>query len=178
MKNHIDKPLIALQWWHRLQGGVDGTYQSGASRSSLSNLRRANLQEAMAEEETLRLFSMLEETEPYKLSRIAVVSMVLSHIRTNDTKLFGRAIGRAMLDDAVSAPLSVLRFRNLLNAETDDELAKAYRRTIAILAYKANVKDVARCLFFAETNWLRQQLTLDYYAARENSAIHQNEATS
>lgn len=178
MKTQNDKPFIALQWWQHLQGGANGSYQSGASRASLANLRRATLKEAMVEEETLRLFSLLGETAAHKLSRIAVVAMVISNIRNNDSRLFGRAIGRVSFDKKDSAPLSVLRFKNLLNAETDDELAKVYRRSVAILGDTANVKDVARCLFFAETDWLRQQLTLDYYAARESSPIHQNEAIS
>jgi len=164
---HADYGYIALQWWRTLTGQHPGKKETGKDRASRARLRRASPADAMCEEATLHLFHALKLPER-KLPRVATLAAVLATIREDDSKRpFGRQIGREKIDDAQSAKLSALRFKRLLEAETEDEIATAFRRAVAIARFNANVGDVTKTLLSWERNATKPRLILDYYGAAE-----------
>lgn len=179
----------ARRWWQDLQpkarSNLNGEpagepHAFGRARgrgdpAALARLRRASsAAEAMAEEATLDLFHRLGlgQAEYRRLPRIAVIAMVLAHVREDvPPGPAGRqsaigAVGRASLDDADSAAMKPLRFRRLLACrdDDDDELAREMRRLVTLAGRRINVGDLAASLFF----WNEQTRTrwaFDYYGA-------------
>jgi CRISPR system Cascade subunit CasB len=96
--------------------------------------------------------------------------MVLAHVRADAESADGfrpaaaRAVGRASLEDEDSAKMSVLRFRRLLSARDEAELAQQMRRLVALADGRVNVGDLAASLFFWGDK-VRQRWTFEYYAA-------------
>ncbi|MGJ0507082.1 MAG: type I-E CRISPR-associated protein Cse2/CasB [Methylocystis sp.] len=167
----FDRADAAFLWWREMTGAESGKSRSGKDRAALARLRRAAPQEAMTEEATLRLFRALRYKNPARLPRVAALATVLATIRKNDSgQKFARRIGRRNFGDEASAALKPARFRRLLDADTDDEIATAFRRALAIVGEEANVRDVARCLLFFEREETRRRLIFDYYAAGEDDA--------
>ncbi|GLI93427.1 type I-E CRISPR-associated protein Cse2/CasB [Methylocystis echinoides] len=167
----FDRAGAAYLWWRDITGAEGGKTRGGRDRAALARLRRAAPQEAMTEEATLRLFRALRYRNPARLPRVATLATVLATIRKNNSKQkFARQIGRRNFSAEESAALKPARFRHLLDAGTDDELATAFRRAIAIVGDEANVRDVARCLLFFENEDVRRRLIFDYYAAGDDDA--------
>lgn len=164
-----DLGFIALQWWRTLTGQHPGKKETGKDRAARARLRRASPSDAVSEEATLQLLRALG-LHSSRLPRVAVLAAVLATVREDEDKRpFGRQIGREKIDDPQSAPLSMLRFRRLLEAESEDEIATAFRRAIAIAGFRANVRDVARTLLFWESDKTGPRLVLDYYGAADRS---------
>lgn len=172
MTDGADEPdygYIALQWWRILTGQHLGRKEAGKDRAARARLRRASPADALCEESTLQLFRELKLPRE-RLTRVATLAVVLAAIREDDAKRsFARRIGREKIDDAQSAQLSTLRFRRLLDAETEEEIVTAFRRAIAIVGFSVNVRDVARTLLFWESEKTKPRLVLDYYGAAEKN---------
>lgn len=166
----FDPAFATFLWWRSMNGEGDGKPQSGQDRAALARLRRASPQEAMTEEATLHLFRALRYKNPERLPRVATLAAVLSTIRQDRQGRFGRQIGRALIDDEQSAALKLGRFKRLLDAQTEDEIATAFRRAIAILGGSANVRDVARYVLGFDDEGVRRRLIFDYYAAGESES--------
>jgi CRISPR system Cascade subunit CasB len=166
----VDPPYLAFQWWESLNGKREGKAQSGADRAALARLRRASPNEAICEEATLRLFRKLGYRSPDRLPRVATLAAVLAAIREDGRGRFGRQIGREKIDDDQTAKLKIGRFKRLLDAQTEEEIATAFRRTIAILGGAANVREVAKYVLFFEDERTRRQLVFDYYRAGDGEA--------
>jgi len=166
----LDRPYLAFQWWETLNGKREGKGQTGKDRAALARLRRALPDEAMCEEATLRLFRALGYTSPNSLPRVATLAAVLATIRDDKSGKFGRQIGREKIDDDQTAKLKILRFKRLLDAQTEEEIATAFRRAIAILGDAANVRDVAGYMLCFDNEAKRRQLVFDYYGAGENQS--------
>jgi CRISPR system Cascade subunit CasB len=159
----------ARAWWRDLQPqSHEGQPQAG-DRAALARLRRcATPADAMIEEATLALFRRLGlgPADVGRLPRVALIAMVLAHVRANaEGEPAARAVGRASLEDAESARMSALRFRRLLAARQDDELAQQMRRLVTLAPdRRINVGDLAAALFFWGDK-VRQRWTFEYYAA-------------
>jgi CRISPR system Cascade subunit CasB len=170
----FDPPFIALQWWKALTGKREGKAQSGADRAALARLRRASPNEAICEEATQRLFRSLAYNNPDRLQRVATLAAVLATIREDGPGRFGRQIGREKIDYDQTAKLKIGRFKRLLDAQTEDEIATAFRRAIAILGGAANVREVAKYVLFfddeRDDGRTRRRLVFDYYGAGEREA--------
>jgi CRISPR system Cascade subunit CasB len=119
----------------------------------------------MFEEATLLLLRRLGWRNPERLPRVATLACVLSHVREDAEKLFGAAIGRESIDDKDSAVVSVIRFQRLLDAESEGEIERGFRRAVAMLSGQANVADLARIVLFFDHEETRRRLAFDYYAA-------------
>lgn len=169
-KKKSDAPEdVALQWWRTLTGNQPGRKETGKDRAARARLRRASPTDAMCEEATLQLFHALG-LHPLRLQRAATLAAILATIRDDDGKRrFGRQIGREKIDDAQSAKLSMLRFRRLLDAGTEEEIATAFRRAIAIAGFVVNVRDVTRTILFWESETTKPRLVLEYYGAADRS---------
>lgn len=170
----FNPPYLALQWWEALNGKWEGKRQTGEDRAALARLRRASPNEAICEEATLRLFRALGYKNPDRLPRVATLAAVLAAIREDGRGRFGRQIGREKIDDDQTAKLKIGRFKRLLDAQTEDEIATAFRRAIAILGGGANVREVAKYILFfddeRDDGRTRRQLVFDYYGAGEREA--------
>lgn len=185
----------ARRWWRDLQpksrraeveanGGSDrpgepdgfGLAPRHGDPAALARLRRASFPaEAMAEEATLDLFRRLGLTQAdyRRLPRIAVIAMVLAHVREDapprpdgrrDPAI--RAVGRTSVENEDSAALKPLRFRRLLGCRDDDDdgLAREMRRLVALAGRRINVGDLAASLFFWNEG-TRTRWAFDYFAA-------------
>jgi CRISPR type I-E-associated protein CasB/Cse2 len=163
---------IARAWWLELNGRDGRPADTGAR----ARLRRADPSAALAEERTLILLRRLmtgraasEPTFERMARRACMLACVLSCVREDEDRAFGRAIGRTAANDAASAPLSAIRFRNLLDAQTDDEIVTALRRAVRMTGGTANVRDLAEHILRFGTDGQRRRLILDYHDAFDAS---------
>jgi CRISPR system Cascade subunit CasB len=171
----------ARRWWRDLQPKHRESEAEPADKAhrranrgdpaALARLRRAAfVSEALAEEATLDLFRQLELTveQACVLPRVAVIAMVLAHVREdpppNENGGAARAVGRKSLDDADSAKMKPLRFRRLLACRDDEDLAREMRRLVALAGQRVNVGDLAASLFFWDEK-TRARWAFDYYGA-------------
>lgn len=169
----------ARAWWRELQPADERGQPKEGDRAALARLRRcATPADAMVEEATLALFRRLglKGTDRRRLPQVALIAMVLAHVRADAEPgpdgfrpRAARAVGRASLEDKDSAKMSALRFRRLLAAREDAELAQQMRRLVALADGPINIGDLAASLF--EWNHpqrgdeIRQRWTFEYYAA-------------
>ena len=80
-----------------------------------------------------------------------------------------RRVGRASFDDEASATLKPIRFRHILAARSDEELAPAIRRLVLLADRRLDVGDLATSLlFWNETT--RARWAFDYYNAGSAAA--------
>jgi CRISPR system Cascade subunit CasB len=164
----------ARAWWRELQSVDERGQPKDGDRAALARLRRCAMPaDAMVEEASLALFRRLglKATDQHRLPRVALIAMVLAQVRADaepDAAGFRppavRAVGRQTLEDEDSARTSVLRFRRLLAARDDAELAQQMRRLAALADGRINVGDLAASLAFWGDK-VRQRWTFEYYAA-------------
>lgn len=164
-----DYGFIAFQWWQTLVGRHPDKRETGKDRAARARLRRASPAEAMCEEATLKLFRALGASKA-RLPRVATLACVLATIHDNDLPSFGRRVGRDKIDDEQSAKLSLLRFKRLLEATQEDEIAASFRRALAIAGFTVNVRDIARLVLFFDDDKTRRDLVFDYFGAGERPA--------
>ena len=169
----------ARAWWRELQPADERGQPRDGDRAALARLRRcATPAEAMVEEATLTLFRRLglKATDQRRLPQVALIAMVLAQVRADAEPEAGgfrpaavRAVGRSSLEDQESAKMSALRFRRLLAARDDEELAREMRRLVALADGRINVCDLAASLFHwnhpERGDKVRQRWTFEYYAA-------------
>lgn len=169
----------ARSWWSDLQRyTADEERNPTADTAALARLRRcAGPAEAMGEAATLDLFRRLGLSNARDLPRVAVIAMVLAHIRTDKTRdektqdeTTGRtlsaiqSVGRSKPDAPDSARMTPLRFRRLLACRDDGDLVGEMRRFVALAGKAVNVGDLAASLFFWGER-VRARWAFDYYGA-------------
>ncbi|WP_018268675.1 type I-E CRISPR-associated protein Cse2/CasB [Methylosinus sp. LW4] len=167
--NALDYGFISFQWWKTLDGRHPDKREGGKDRVARARLRRASPAEAMYEEATLQLFHALGASKA-RLPRVATLACVLATIRDDERLRFGRSVGRENFSDEQSAKLSLLRFKRLLEATEEEEIAASFRRAIAIAGFAASVRDIARLVLFFDEDKTRRDLVFDYYGAGERPA--------
>lgn len=164
-----DYGFAAVQWWQTLTGKHPTKNQSGKDRAARARLRRASPSDAICEEATLQLLRALKLSRS-KLPRVAALACVLATVREDEGRPFGRAIGREKIDEEQSAKLSALRFKRLLEAETEEEITTSFRRAVGIAGFAANVRELAKLLLFWEHESTKPRLIFDYYGAADRAA--------
>jgi CRISPR system Cascade subunit CasB len=159
------KTTAAQDWWRDL----DNRDRAGRAR-----LKRADLDGAMIDEATLRLFRRLGRRTPRDLSRIAALAAVLAAVRedTGRGTPFARQVGFSKMPADPQKPevdnkpaLSVLRFRRLMSATDDADLARQFRRAVDLLGGKANVEDIERVMLRWHRPEIRRGFAFDYFGA-------------
>lgn len=159
-------PMTAARdWWRDL----DARDRAGKAR-----LRRADLDGAMIDEATLRLFRRLGRRTPRDLSRIAALATVLAAVREDTGRdiPFARQIGFSRMPADPQKPeadnkpaLSMLRFKRLMSATDDADLARQFRRAVDLLGGSANIEDVKRVLLGWHRPETRRGFAFDYFGA-------------
>lgn len=156
---------VIYNWW-------EGLVKNSAD---CARLRRAgSLMKAMLEPATLNLARQLG-AKIDDLEDIALIAAILANVRENKT---AQSVAR-MLGTPEGQPVcSSLRLRRLLEAPKGESQLAAFRRALALLDHKANVRDLSRSLL--EWNHpmrgtrRRQQWLYDYYHT-DNPALSQPE---
>lgn len=171
----LDYGFIAFQWWQTLTGQHPSKKETGKDRAARARLRRALPEDAVCEEATLQLFRALRLPQS-RLPRIATLAATLATVREDDRLPFGRRIGREKIEDEQSASLSFLRFKRLLDAESEEEIATSFRRAIGIAGFSANVREIATLLLFWENEATRRRFIFDYYGAGGKAADVKNDS--
>lgn len=171
--NALPQTTAARDWWRDLDT---------RDRAAKARLKRADLDGAMIDEATLRLFIRLRRSTSRDLSRVAALATVLAAVRSDDIERgkFARQIGFAKMPADPQKPeadnkpvLSVLRFKRLMSAANDPDptphdladLARQFRRTVALLDGKANVEDIKRVMLGWHRPETRRAFAFDYFAA-------------
>lgn len=163
----------AYTWWRQLQPQEDGEgVNRRGDRAAAARLRRAaSILEAAAEPATVDLYRRLGFTRPeVDLGRAALVAAVLAHVRKDDPgHSVAEAIGAPKSGDAETALISPLRFKRVIAARDPDDLLIAFRRVIAILGGKADVKNITAVLLgFTDERWAeitRTRFAFAYHGA-------------
>lgn len=166
----------ALQWWRYLQPYDQvGTPNPTSDRAALARLRRAATPiEIMGERRVLDLYRRLgytrSEAERW-LPWVAVVAMVLSHVREHDPRRNPpRAIGPEAGDEkGETASMKPARFRRLLLERDPDDVAREMRRLVDLAGRNLDVVKIASALL----DWddpvrgdkVRTMWAYDYYNA-------------
>jgi CRISPR system Cascade subunit CasB len=147
---------IALGWWSVLQPEHD----SGGDRAALARLRRcATATQAASEPATIELAHRLGIGWE-GLGRVAVLAAVLAHIRKHDGS--AKAARQLRAPDRSTPLMSLLRFRRLIQAETEDDRIIAFRRAAALARGSLNVWDLADSLLHWNDK-TRQRWLYDYH---------------
>lgn len=135
----------AARWWRELQPKDEQGKRRSGDRGALARLRRcATVMQAASEPATLALCRALQAGEA-NLDRVALIAAVLAHVQNERFDLtVARQIG---VQQDSTAPMSDLRFRRLLQADTLDEQLTGFRRLVTLVGRKLNVADLAAGLW-------------------------------
>ncbi len=137
-----DQAWQAALWWRELATAEFGR----RDRAAVARLRRAaSALEAAEEPATIDLVRRLGGGIE-SLERVAVCAGVLAHVRDDDTAPAARRVGSPRSGSNARAPMSSLRFRRLIQADTADDMLVQFRRLVALADRKANVADLAAAL--------------------------------
>jgi CRISPR system Cascade subunit CasB len=161
---------VARRWWATIQGKQEHVPpRGGIDRAALARLRRASTPvDALEEPAVFDLYKKLgfgRNEIDRRLSRVAVVTAVLAHIKEDATPTESgfRQRFAEMLGHGEHPLMSELRFKRLLAATADHELLTAFRRAVALAGGKnIDVGDVAASLL----DWSdrrRMHWAFDYY---------------
>lgn len=139
----------ARSWWqtHR----PEGRGERRGDPSAFARLRRAaRTVDALAEPATVALWRMLPEDwrergdRDEKLARTAALAHVLAFVREDEPGLHPmRKLGPQESGAPEKAKLKPVRLRQLLAAREPDELAKAFRRLVALADRRIDVGAIA-----------------------------------
>ena len=174
----------AVRWWHDVT--PDPSSGHSGDRGALARLRRcATVAEAMREPATFDLFRRCEGSGHRDLPSAALTASVLAHVRDDDrnNRSIGRRIGYRAPDEKEKTLMSPLRFRRLMEAETDDEKLTAFRRLVALASGTLNVRNLAEALLFwtdeRRGEELKRRWVYDYWNAdvRTTTATDVKETT-
>ena len=155
----------APRWWRELQPDPDRKHPG--NRAALARLRRcASVTAAMEEPVTFDLYRRCGGAWPADLVAAALAAAVLAHVRKDEPeqRSIARRIGPTDINDPASALVKPLRFRRLMEAETEEERLIAFRRLAGITGHTLNIRDLSRALL----NWSeesRRRWVYDYWNA-------------
>jgi CRISPR system Cascade subunit CasB len=165
MKSIREQASAAVHWWRGLQPNTAvGERNRTADRAALARLRRADLRSAMGEPATFNLFRQLGRTQPDDLPNAAVCAAVLAGVRAERDEHPARTLGPPLLEAVEQALMKPLRFRRLIETDTQEDRLLLLRRAVQLADRRLNLRELAAaCLDWSEAR--RQRWIFEYYAA-------------
>lgn len=167
-------PEITARWWREMQDtNPNGTPNPRADRAARARLRRLEGPLAATDPRVVDLYRRLEgdRFETDKLRVVVRVALVLAHAREEirgeqgaSAPRFARSLGPSTID-ADDGVLKALRFRSLLAARDEGDVVRRFRRAVALLGGRANVRDLAAVLLGWDSDRVRMRFAFDYFAA-------------
>lgn len=167
-------PEIVARWWREMQDtNADGSPNPRADRAARARLRRSEGPLAAADPKVVDLYRRLEgdRFDAKKLRVVVRVALVLAHVREETRRdagaratEFARSLGPSTID-ADDGVMKALRFRALLAAREEDDVVRRFRRAVALLDRRANVRDLAAVLLGWDHDGVRTRFAFDYFAA-------------
>jgi CRISPR system Cascade subunit CasB len=166
----FDVGAISRDWWHALNGNGG---RLGRDRAAFAELRRSvdpiDLAFIPAFGELRRRLGAKSDPQ---LRSAAMIAHVLAHVREDDARPVARALGPTPGDE--HAAMSEARFRRLLQAREDDDLARRLIRAVRMLKGKANIADLARAVWYwndrTRREWAFRYLNAEPPAIGEDAA--------
>jgi len=167
----LSMPARTLRWWRALQPNPETGY--GGDAGALARLRRAgSVADAMAESAVHDLFHALGLHAPDALPRVAVVAMVLAHVRAHRPGRDGhpmRRVGAPGREEAdlAAARMKGIRLRRLLATRADDQedMVRQFRRLVQLADRSVDVERLAAALWSwnerTRAEWAFQYLNSD-----------------
>lgn len=145
-------------WWSELRN----------KRGDRAGLRRAqSTLEVILQPSFVDLLRRLEDQKETRISsdrqiqRLALIAGILSGVEQEVSAPMARLM--AMPRSGGDTPcVSLLRFRRLLVIQDLEELLIAWKRTLRLLDYAANIPDLANRLFWWNDR-TRREMALEYY---------------
>ena len=148
---------IICRWWRGLQ--PDPARGQKGARAALARLRHApTLLAAAMEPETLSLCRALS-AQVQDMQKVALIAAILADLRED---VRGETFARALGTPEDKPICSFFRFRRLLEATEPEAQLIAFRRALALLKHRGNLRDLAESLLdWNDTR--RQRWLYDYY---------------
>jgi CRISPR system Cascade subunit CasB len=160
-----EQASAAVRWWRGLQPNTTtGERNITADRAALARLRRADLLAAMGEPATFDLFRKLGRTQPDDLPDVALCAAVLAGVREERHEHPARTLGPPSFETVEQALMKPLRFRRLIEADTQEDRLILLRRAVQLADRQLNLREVAAaCLDWSKAR--RQRWMFEYYDA-------------
>lgn len=178
------RPEIVARWWREMQdANADGSPNPRADRAARARLRRRDGPLAAVDPRVVDLYRRLEgdRLDVGKLRVVVRVALVLAHAREEvrgeqsaPAPRFARSLGPSTID-ADDGVLKALRFRALIAARDEGDVVRRFRRAVALLGGRVNIRDLAAVLLDWDFDRVRTRFAFDYFAA---GAAAPSEATS
>ena len=172
MNNEFDRGKIARDWWNDWINPQAEGKGRGNRRAVAAELRRSHSAlEALMHPATMNLLQRLGGRA--NTDRVGVLAAVLAHVREDDSRAIGRALGPQSLagDTATnneSALLKEGRLRRLLQTE-NDELLDQFRRMVQLMGPKVNIANLASLILYWGDK-AKKDLIFDYYDMRRDAS--------
>lgn len=171
----VDRATLAARWWRALQDRAPNDEPNRlGDRAARARLRRADGPlDAAAEPAVLLLYRSLygpgwNKTHMVRTLRVALVLVhVRDELRSADGS-FAPSLARSLGPTAFGgedAAMSPLRLRALLAARDEGDIVRRFRRAVALLDGRANVRDLANVLLGWELDSTRTRFAFDYFGA-------------
>lgn len=151
---------IVAQWWLSLQD----------RRGDRAELRRVgDLAGVPFSAAYHDLYRRLAGTRWRHRKQLALVAAVLAHVRSDDSARPFASQMASSRSGGDGAAVSGLRFRRLIQVDDPEDLLPRMSRTVRMLGGRANVRDLARSLYWWQSDRTRHTWAFEYYqAAPEN----------
>ncbi len=147
---------IALSWWHSLEH----------NKGNKAELKRVSKPlEAVFLKSYPDLLRFLnkegDKITDKRKERTAIFAALAAHVKKNEIER-GNAEMMAKSSEGTKAPVSGLRFRQLLAAEEPDDLFLRYLRVIKLLDNRINLKQLFNDIYWWNDD-TRKKYAYDYY---------------
>ena len=137
MSTESSIPERVLGWWADFKHG--GPREDAGA---FARLRRSeDALDALIEPVAVDLVKRVGLRDEERICVVAELASLLAHVRENDSASVARSLRGPKFDQPVMTPI---RFQRLLQAEAGAARLTAFRRAVAQLGGRANVKDLVR----------------------------------